>query len=116
MTNYIRLPDELQPYGVELKMADGVFIKQMAVPKAGTVIPQHSHTYDHTSMLAVGAVRAWADDKFLGEFAAPTGLTIKANTKHRFETLVDNTIIYCIHNVSRSGDVDVDLQHELDFD
>lgn len=94
---------EDQPYGVELKMADGVFIKQMAIPRAGTLIPQHSHKYDHTSMLAVGAIRVWQDGALRGDFTAPTGLTIKAGTKHTFLSLVDDTVVYCIHNIARTG-------------
>lgn len=104
---------EDQPPVVDIKMADGVFIKQMLIKKAGTFVPQHSHTYDHTSMLAVGAARVWEDGKLVGDFIAPAGLLIKAHTKHTFQALVDGTIVYCIHNVSRTGIVDVDEEHQL---
>ena len=46
------LPAEQQPYGVEIKMADGIFVKQMVLSRAGTMVPQHAHDYDHLSMLA----------------------------------------------------------------
>lgn len=111
MMDYVRAPE--QPYGVEIKMSDDVFIKQMAIPRAGTIVPQHSHAYDHTSMLAVGSIRVWEDDVLRGDFHAPTGLLIRAGTKHRFESLVDNTVVYCIHNVSRTGDVDIHDEHHL---
>lgn len=102
-----------QPPVVEIKMADGVFIKQMAIAKAGTLIPQHSHAYDHTSMVAVGAVRVWCDGKLLGDFRAPTGILIKAFSKHTFQALEQGTIVYCIHNVSRTGDVEIMEEHRF---
>lgn len=105
MTEFVRA--EEQPYGVEIRMADDVFIKQMAIPKAGTYVPQHSHAYDHTSMLAVGSVRVWEDEVLKGDFTAPTGLFIRAGTKHCFLSLEDNTVVYCIHNVSRGDLVEI---------
>ncbi len=104
-----------QPETVDIKMADGVFVKSIRVPDAFTLIPQHSHLYDHTSMLAVGSVRVWADEKLLGDFIAPHGILIKAKVKHRFLTLVPGTLIYCIHNLSHTGEIEVDDEHYLDF-
>lgn len=95
-----------QPPVVEIKMADGIFIKQMLIARAGTYIPQHVHKYDHTSMLAVGRVRIWKDGVFDGDYTAPTGILIAAGVAHMFMALVDGTIVYCIHNVSRTGDVE----------
>lgn len=102
-----------QPPVVEIHMADDVFIKQMLIAKADTFIPQHSHVYDHTSMLAVGSVRVWEDGVLRGDFTAPTGLLIKAGIKHTFQALVDNTVVYCIHNTSRSDVVEVLEEHHL---
>lgn len=101
-----------QPHQVDIKMADDVFIKQIVVANPETYLPQHSHAYDHTSMIALGAVRVWEGGDCKGDFTAPCGLTIKACVKHMFMTLVPNTIIYCIHNVSRTGDVDLLDEHD----
>lgn len=103
-----------QPYGVEIHGADGVFIKQMIIPKAGTLVPQHSHTYDHTWMLALGSARLWEDGRLVGDKKSPCGITIKAGTKHTFMSLEDNTIGYCIHNVSRTGDVEIVEEHQFE--
>ena len=103
-----------QPCGVEIKMADGVFIKQMVIKRAFTLVPQHSHTYDHTSMIAAGAVRVWRDGKIDRDYLAPTGIMIKAGVKHTFQSLADETIIYCIHNVARAGDIEIDEYHVLE--
>lgn len=99
--------------GIEFHGADGVFVKQMHIKKAGSFVPQHSHTYDHLSMLAKGAVKVTVDGKLIGEFHAPAGINIAANTKHLFQTLKDDTIIYCIHNVSRMGEVEIHEEHQI---
>src|SRR5882672_5727964 len=66
------LPVAEQPELVEIyDDADGIYIRQIQLKKQGYGVPGHKHTYDHTSMLATGAVRAWRED---------------------------NTVMYCIHN------------------
>ena len=107
------LPDHLQPYGIEIKMADGIFVKQMSVPLAGTIIPQHSHTYEHLSMLAYGSVRLWKDGVDMGEFHAPRGITIAAGCKHTFKPLEDKTVIYCIHNIKDAEGVSIKEEHQI---
>ena len=102
-----------QPPLWERTTPDGVFIKQMYLRHAGTAVPQHAHVYDHTSMLARGAVRAWADGELLGEFQAPCPIFIKAKVKHTFLSLEPDTLIYCIHNVSRTGAVEIHAEHQF---
>jgi quercetin dioxygenase-like cupin family protein len=102
-----------QPYGVEIRMADGIFIKQITVPKAMTLVPQHSHTYDHTSMIAVGSFRVWKNGELLGDVTAPTGLMIEAGAKHAFLSLTDGATIYCIHNISRTGEMEIQEEHQI---
>lgn len=97
----------------EFHLADNVFVKSGLFKSAGSVIPQHSHTYEHNTFLATGSLLAWCDGVFMGEFHAPCAILIKAECKHTFETLEDNTLIYCIHNIAHSGDVDVHELHEL---
>jgi quercetin dioxygenase-like cupin family protein len=114
MNHWTKLPDAddlapaaEQPYGVELHMADDVFVKQMAIPRKGTYVPQHSHVYGHTSMLAKGSIRVWKDGVLDRDYAAPTGLFIEAGVKHTFLSLEDDTVVYCIHNLSRSEVIQV---------
>lgn len=107
--------DEVQPVcEFEFYDADGIGIKQMHAYKRGTKVPQHSHTYDHTSMLALGKVALYANGVYQGVFRAPCGILIRAGVKHEFMTLEDNTIIYCIHNISRTGQIDVQEEHHLE--
>lgn len=95
-----------QPFGKEYTAADGVFFKEMRVAKAGTLIPQHSHAYDHTSYLVAGAVEVEGQ-----RYDAPAPIYIPAGKKHMFLTLEDNTFVLCVHNVSRSGKVQVLEEH-----
>jgi mannose-6-phosphate isomerase-like protein (cupin superfamily) len=99
--------------GSETRTADGVWIRSMAVPRADTVIPQHAHRWDHTTMVAKGAVRVWQDGEELGDFYAPCGIFIRAGAKHTFLSLTDDTLLYCIHNISRTGEVEVVAEHQL---
>lgn len=104
---------ELQPIGVEFSMPDGIFIKQYLIAECGSYVPQHSHKYDHTTMLALGALRVWCDGELVGDFDAPSPISIKAGTKHLFQTLTENTLLYCIHNISRTGDVEILEEHQI---
>jgi quercetin dioxygenase-like cupin family protein len=102
-----------QPPLWEHTMTDGVFIKQMYLKDAGTLVPQHSHAYDHTSMLARGRIRMWKDGEEIGDFSAPQPLFIEAKSKHAFMSLEPETLIYCIHNVSRRGFVQIHEEHQI---
>jgi hypothetical protein len=87
---------------VQIYEGDGVYIKQLSLPKAGMIIEQHCHNYDHMTMLATGKVAVGVDGVYCGTRTAPTGILILANTTHRFEALVDNTLLYCIHNIEHA--------------
>lgn len=102
-----------QPENIEFCTADGVFIKQIHLPTAGSIVPQHAHQFSHHSMLARGSIKAWADGIELGEFKAPYALYIKAGVKHTFLTLEPDTIIYCIHNLHGKEGVEVVEHHEI---
>lgn len=106
----------IQPFGVEIAIADEIFIKQMHVPFKDTLIPQHSHSYEHVSMLAAGRVDVWRDGSYWQAFIAPCAIVIAAGVKHTFRTLEDNTIIYCIHNITRTGEVEIAEEHQLSLE
>lgn len=88
-----------QPLG-EAHLYGGVYVKEMLTPDAGTVIPQHSHHYDHLSYLAAGEVGVWRDGEYVGVFQAPAAIRIPAGAKHSFTTLKPYTLILCIHSVA----------------
>lgn len=101
---------------VEFSIQDGIFIKQMYMSRAGIFVPQHSHKYDHSSMLANGSIRVWCDDVLVGDFIAPKPIEIKSGTKHTFMSLEPNTVVYCIHRTDRAGHVEIDSEHQLSGD
>lgn len=113
MTEFVRAAE--QPITTDIKIADEVFMKTMRVAKAGTIIPQHAHTYAHVSVLVRGAVRVFRTDNCQhANFEAPAGITIPANVKHLFTTLVDDTIVLCVHDVAESdGEVSIAEEHHI---
>lgn len=119
MTIKIKLPNHRsivkvpEPYGVEITTVDGVFIKQVIIPNAGTLLPQHAHVWDHTSMLARGAVYCWKDGQLDQQYEAPAAIFIKAGVKHLFQSLENNTIIYCIHNLHDADKIEILKEHNV---
>lgn len=103
-----------QPPNFEYTTPDGIFLKPMILAQAGTLVPQHAHVYVHTSLLVAGSVRVWADGALLGDFVAPTAIHIPAKVKHKFLSLEPNTALVCIHNVEKTGSVQIHEEHQLD--
>ena len=88
---------------IEFHESNGVSIKQIVVHKAGDVVYQHVHDYEHLTLLASGAVSVIIDDQLVGRKQAPAVINIEANKKHEFIALADNTVLYCIHNSERQS-------------
>ena len=88
---------ENQPETVSVTVYGGIFYKVWRVPDADTLIPQHSHSYDHLTAIIQGMVRVWRDDEHIGDFMAPATVRIPARCKHRFLTLAPATVFACIH-------------------
>lgn len=103
---------ERQPAS-DLTLFGGIYALKWTVPDAGTVCPQHSHTYDHLSAIMAGGVRVEADGGEVGEFRAPAFVKIAARTKHVFTTLEAGTVIVCLHAVGEAENVDIHEEHHL---
>lgn len=102
-----------QPIEVDWTTADDVFIKQITVSGEGVFLPQHSHKWAHSTCIAVGRVKVWKDNEFVGEFAAPKLIYIEARTKHLFQTLTEHTVILCIHNAARPDVAAIFAEHQI---
>lgn len=113
MTTYHRLAE--QPPSVEIKLTDDLFIKTATAARAGTMFPTHAHAWDHVTLLAVGQMRVWQADQWLGDYTGPVGILIKAGIKHRMETLTDGVVFACIHALHGTADVEIDDEHKLTF-
>lgn len=102
--------------GYEVTTADGIWIKQYVFRDAGSVIPQHAHVWDHTTMLATGAIYVWKDGRPDRRYDAPCAIFIEAGVKHKFLTLAPDTTIFCIHNALHPEVAAVLAKHELEFE
>jgi len=105
--------DVVQPIRLDFQTVDDVAIVQMHIPEKGTLVPQHAHKYAHTSMLARGSVKVWKGGVYAGEEKAPKPLYIAAGVQHAFEALENDTVIYCIHNTARTGEIEIAFEHKL---
>lgn len=109
-------PIAIDQSGIEIHTADGIYLKQYAFPAAGTVAPQHAHKYDHTTMVVSGAIWVETEDGAPAKLCrAPSGLLIKRGVKHKFTTMADNTVLWCIHNAMHPDVAAVLAEHELEF-
>jgi len=72
------------------------------VLKAGDVVEQHVHMFDHVSVIAVGTVRLTIDGKDQGEITAPKPVTIRALAQHSMVAVTD-ALIFCVHNLRGEG-------------
>lgn len=105
--------DSAQPLSVEYRHFDGLTAKTMWVRDAFTLVPQHSHCFDHLTVLAAGTVRAWIDCKLIGDFTAPHSFPIPTGTKHLFQSLVPSTMMICLHHTRNDGEIEIADEHEL---
>lgn len=102
-----------QPIVTDLSITEGLFIKSYRVPTVGTLLPQHSHAYEHVTVVAAGGVTVWQDGQLLGDRYAPASLVIPAGTKHTFCTLTDHVVVLCIHRVGPDGEPEILEEHQL---
>jgi quercetin dioxygenase-like cupin family protein len=91
--------------------SEGLYAKQMLIP-AGYVVGQHSHTFDHLSILAKGRVIV-KTDALEREYAAPSCIEIKKHTHHMI-TALEESVWFCVHatTVTDPDTVDSALIHK----
>ncbi len=102
-----------QPITREYTKQDGIGIVQIEIQLAGTYVPQHSHEYAHATLVTSGGIRVWKDGELDQDYLAPTIIEVPARMKHTFMSLANNTVLYCIHNVSRTGYVEIHERYEF---
>lgn len=105
-----------QPPDWEFIGVDGVMMKMMMLPRVGMVVPQHSHTYDHYTLLATGGMQVWVDGVMKEEHEAPHAILIKAGIKHMLISTQPNTLAYCIHNLHGEDAVSIAEEHILEVE
>lgn len=91
--------------GIVHHFSDGVYAKQMLVPKDHFVV-KHLHSYDHLSILASGRVMLEIDGN-ADEFIAPACINISAGKYHKIVALEDS-VWFCIHATDETDDDKID--------
>lgn len=91
--------------------ADGIGIRY-AVFESGTIVPQHSHPYEHVSAIPFGEGEVESDGGINQSFAGPCMFVIPAGVKHLFHFRTRGMLM-CIHNTSRSGEIEVAAEHQI---
>jgi len=105
---------EHQPETVSLTIYGGILYKVWRVPDSNTLIPQHSHEYDHLTVVIKGLVQVWRDDKLAGEYRAPDIIKIPKHCKHRFLTLEPDCVFACVHQADTAEMVHEEHHLELE--
>ena len=111
MSEFIKAPR--QPISSDVLIADEVWAKPFRVPDAHTFLPQHSHSYGHVSVIVRGSVRVACEGMIIGSIKAPGAIVIEAKKKHMFETLEDDTIILCCHNIRDGETIEIHEENHI---
>lgn len=81
------------------------YVKETHI-KAGEILVQHKHEYDHLSFLVSGIVEVQVDGVKTA-ITGPVGLTIEAGKHHGVKALTD-TVWLCIHGTECTDPAEVD--------
>jgi len=109
---------ENQPETISVVCYGGIYFKVWYVADGGTLIPQHSHRYDHLTALLAGTVEVMRDGEAMVTHRAPATIQIPAGVKHSFRTISAHCILACIHNADRleDGEPAVAEEHHLELE
>ena len=88
---------------VEFSEVDDIWIRSYSLPKARSVFAQHVHAHDHITLVSRGTIQAWQDGEDMGEFSAPSVISILAGRQHSFMALTDDVNLCCLHNLRGTG-------------
>lgn len=80
-----------------------VFIRQMCFMKQGDQETQHTHAFDHITLLSKGSLKVTCNGKET-IFKAPHMIYIKADRVHGMVALEDDTLAYCIHGMQNTSE------------
>jgi hypothetical protein len=92
---------QLRPGDGEFYVDDWLFLKLYPL-KAGEMVAQHVHLYDHVTVVATGTVRLTIDGVDQGEVTGPKPVTIRALAQHSMVAVTD-ALLFCAHNLRGEG-------------
>jgi quercetin dioxygenase-like cupin family protein len=84
---------------ISLGIVHNVWTRQMHFKKKGDHETQHTHQFDHLTLLARGSLEVVTN----GEptvFTAPHMIFISKDAEHSLTALEDDTVAYCIHSMT----------------
>lgn len=85
---------------------DGVAINvYLKIPK-GMLLPQHSHTYPHHSLI-LGTVGLYKNGIYSGDVVGPDVVYIEAGVQHSFLAKTDGVMLACIINLHGKDEVEL---------
>ena len=96
LEQFTKTPQYVTLDEVDIHTPDGLFIKTFALQN-GMLVPEHAHTYSHTTLVCKGKVHAWKDKKSIGEFKEGDAIEVVAGEFHSFYAIEDSRLA-CIHN------------------
>lgn len=85
-----------QPPPEFIDEVEGIGIRSTILEKKGHCVGQHSHPDPHATFVGSGAVRLWADRKYVGDFKRGQAIGVKAGCAHIFQALEDDTLLACL--------------------
>lgn len=83
----------------------GIYAKETFIPE-GKWLVQHTHKFDHLSVLAKGSIELIVDGQ-VSVIHAPACLTISAGKHHGVKSLTD-VVWYCIHATDCTDEDNID--------
>ena len=90
---------------IQHHFSKSVYVKETFIP-ADKCLVQHTHKFDHLSILAQGSIELIVDGK-KSIIHAPACLTIEAGKHHGVKSLTD-VIWYCIHATDCTDENEID--------
>jgi hypothetical protein len=81
---------------VKIGCVSNLYSRMMHFKNAGDTEHNHTHSFDHLTLLAVGSVKCEVNGVET-MFKAPHMIFIHKDKMHAFTALEDNTVAYCIH-------------------
>jgi quercetin dioxygenase-like cupin family protein len=84
---------------ISLGIVHNVWTRQMHFKKKGDHETQHTHQFDHLTLLARGSLEVVTNGKST-KFTAPHMIFISKDAEHSLTALEDDTVAYCIHSMT----------------
>jgi len=99
---------------ISLGIVHNVWTRQMHFLKKGDHETQHTHQFDHTTLLAKGSLEVVVNGKST-IFKSPHMIFISKDHDHSMTALEDDTVAYCIHAMTAHDGINEYTKHVDDL-